>query len=414
MRGNRDRERSGTCREDRDIAPFTSAHGKNSFRGKGLALLFFLTLCFLFLPLSVSAEETENPTDSLPEEYADFLSSIPDDIAEFLPESLFTSDPEVLADGVSKLGSFSSLLSISFRMLNAEITPAIRLFATVCGLLLLSSVCSALRSSFSSENVARAFGFCSTLVIFSLLFTQCYVCFSGVADYFSSLSRLFSAWLPLMSVLLSVGGNIATAAASVSGLSVYLWVLESFVGNSILPFCGICLSFALISAINPNVRLESLSGTVKKHYTTILTFLMMLLVAMLASQTLLAARADTLTMKSARFAAGNLIPVVGGSISELLRSVGAGVGYLRGTVGISGVLLLLLLLLPTLLQLLLFRFVFDLCTSLADLLSCTAEKKLLGEISSLCGYLVAGVSIVSSVGILSLSLFLRCTAAVGG
>ena len=108
-----------------------------------------------------------------------------------------------------------------------------------------------------------------------------------------------------------------------------------------------------------------------------------------------------------------MIPVVGGSISELLRTVSAGVGFLRGTVGICGVLLLLLTLLPTIVELLLLRMTWQLSASLADLLGCDAEKRLLEEFASLLGYLLTAVCICSSVLLLALTLLTHCAAAIG-
>jgi stage III sporulation protein AE len=161
------------------------------------------------------------------------------------------------------------------------------------------------------------------------------------------------------------------------------------------------------------LRLGTLIGTLKKNYTTLLTFLMMLLLAMLGAQTTLGARSDTLAMKSVKFAAGNMIPVVGGSVSELLRTVSSCVGYLRGGVGICGILILVLLLLPTLVELLLLRLTWQIGASLADLLGCDHEKRLLEEFSSLCGYLIAAVAICSAVPLLSFTLLLRCASAIG-
>ena len=173
------------------------------------------------------------------------------------------------------------------------------------------------------------------------------------------------------------------------------------------------MALALVHAVDANLRTGSLLTTLKKNYTTALSFLMMLLLAMLGAQTTLAARSDTLAMRSAKFAAGTLIPVVGGSVSELLRTVSASVGFLRGTVGICGILLLLLTLLPTLVELLLLRFTWQLAASLADVLGCDGEKKLLEEFASLLGFLVAAVCICSSVFLLSLPLLAHCTVALG-
>ena len=134
---------------------------------------------------------------------------------------------------------------------------------------------------------------------------------------------------------------------------------------------------------------------------------------MLSAQTILGAKSDSLMMKSAKFAAGNMIPVVGGSISELLRTVSAGVGYLRGTLGICAILLLLFTLLPTVVELLLIRLTWQISASFAEMLGCDGEKKLLDEFASVSGYLLAAVCICSSVLFLSLVLLVRCASALG-
>ena len=143
-----------------------------------------------------------------------------------------------------------------------------------------------------------------------------------------------------------------------------------------------------------------------------LSFFMMLLLAMLSAQTILGASQDTLAMRSAKFAAGSMIPVVGGSVAELLRSVSASVGYMRSSVGICGVLLLVLLMLPTLIELLLARTTWQICSFFAEILGCDGEKRLLDEFASINGYLIAAVAICSSVLLLTFTLFTHCATAL--
>ena len=100
-------------------------------------------------------------------------------------------------------------------------------------------------------------------------------------------------------------------------------------------------------------------------------------------------------------------------MGELLKTVSAGVGYLRGTVGICGLLILLLTLLPTLVELLLYRLVWQIAASIADMLGCESERRLLDELSSLLGYLVAAVAICSSILFLAFTLLVHCLSAIG-
>lgn len=373
-----------------------------------------LLLCALLFPISAGAEESYSPsTEVVPDEFASLLEELPQEILDLLPEELFSEDREVVGDAVAKMSSFPFLLRTCLELLRLRLGDCVGLLASVLAILILSAILKAFTSSLGGDGIGKAFSVLATLSILLALLRLGYGGFTAVTDYLAVLEKMTTASIPLLGTLYALGGNVATATASTAGLSVFLSVLQPFVGKSILPFCGVCLAFSTVNALEPSLRTGTLLGTLKKNYTTLLAFLMMLLLAMLSAQTVLGARGDTLAMRSAKFAASNLIPVVGGSVSELLRTVSASVGYLRGTVGICAVLLLLLALLPTLTELLLLRLSWQICASAADLLSCDTEKKLLDEIASLNGYLIAAVSICSSVLFLALSLLIYCASALG-
>ena len=383
---------------------------------RALLLLFLLCSLSPLLCLKISAAsntEVQTDTSTLPTTYTDFLDTLPEYVKELLPSGFFSEKSEDAEAAAMEAGGFSYLMKTLLSLLGLKLGTCIALLCTVAGILLLSALCKVMGSSLHAEGVAQAFSFCTTLVILTTLLCRGYESIDGVKQYFSTLVSVSATSVPLLGALYAMGGNISAAAASASGISVFMSLMEGLIGKTIVPFCGICLSLSLIGALDPGVRVGTLLSTLKKNYTTILTFLMMLLMTMISSQTILASRSDTLAMKSAKFAAGNLIPVLGGSVSELLKTVGVGVGYLRGTVGISAVLLLLFLLLPTLIELLLLRLTWQLCASLADLLGCDLEKRLLEEFASLHGYLIAAVCICSSILLISFTLLTHCASAVG-
>ena len=377
------------------------------------ALLFLLSLVALTPHAYADEDDADHLLDELPEEYAALLDALPKELLERLPDGLYSSSPTEVGVAVGEMTDFSFLLSTLLELLGAELGPTVALMGSLIGILLLSAIVNALRNSLGGEEIKGAFSLCSALVLCSLLLTKGYGMLEECVTFFSSLNSLCAAMLPLVCVLYTLGGNLGAGAASATGLSIYMTLLEELVGKSILPFCTLCTVMALITSLCPQIRLGTLLSTVKKNYTTLLSFLMMLLLAVLSTQTLLSAGSDTLAMRSARFAAGSILPVVGGSIGELLRTVSAGVGYLRSTLGVCAVILVLLTLLPTLVRLFLFRLVWQIGASLAELLGCVTEKKLLDEFASLCGYLLSAVSICSSVLLLSLTALVRCTSAIG-
>ena len=376
-----------------------------------LICLFSLLLLFPLLQFIVFATETQD-TQTLPDVYLDLFNSLPPSILESLPEGALSNKTEEVGNAVGEMSSFSFLLQTVLSLVGLRLGDCLKLLCSVVGILILSSICRTFCASLKKPEVARAFSLMITLVITVTIFGAGFGTIESTVSYFETLNAFTSATVPLMGSLYIMGGNAAAAVATSAGLSLFMTVLEEIVGKSIVPFCGVCLALALIGACEGGPRLGGLLTSLKKNYTIVLSFFMMLLLAMLSAQTVLGASKDTLAMRSAKFAAGSLIPVVGGSVSELLRSVSAGVGYMRSVVGICGVLLLLFLMLPTLIELLLARATWQICSFFAEILGCDGERRLLDEFASINGYLIAAVAICSSVLFLTFTLLTHCATAL--
>jgi hypothetical protein len=159
-------------------------------------------------------------------------------------------------------------------------------------------------------------------------------------------------------------------------------------------------------------RLEFLSGKIKKWYTTALALTMLLLGGGMAAQNTLVARADSLGFRTLRFVVSANIPFVGSGVAEMLRNAATGVAWLRSLVGIGGVVMLLALLLPMVGRVLICRLVCTLGADAASWLGCPTEGKLLSEVGSIYGYLLAVVSLSSITFFFSLLLLLGCSAAM--
>lgn len=375
-----------------------------------LAFFSLILLLSLLSPVAFAAEEGND--NSLPDAYQKLFEHLPPAILERLPDGALSNDAEEVGGAVGEMSSFSFLCKTVLSLAGLRLGDSLKLLASVVGILILSSVGRAFCTSFGKPEVARAFSFLMTLIVVVTIFATGFGTIEGTVSYFETLNAFTSASVPLMGGLYVMGGNAAAAVATSAGLSLFMTVLEEIVGKSIVPFCGICLALALIGACEGGPRLGGLLSGLKKKYTLMLSFFMMLLLAMLSSQTVLGASQDTLAMRSAKFAAGNMIPVVGGSVGELLRSVSASVGYMRTSVGICGVLLLLFLMLPTLVELLLARTTWQICSFFAELLGCDGEKRLLDEFASINGYLIAAVAICSSVLFLTFTLLTHCAVAL--
>lgn len=77
--------------------------------------------------------------------------------------------------------------------------------------------------------------------------------------------------------------------------------------------------------------------------------------------------ADTVSVKTARFFLSNSIPIVGGAITDAVGTLAGSISVLRSGVGAFGICALLLLILPALLQMLLWKASLSVMSAAAEL-----------------------------------------------
>jgi hypothetical protein len=157
------------------------------------------------------------------------LNTLPEELTEGLPETLFSSSAGDVAAGVREIGSFSFLLRRTLQTLHLSLEDAVRLLASILGLLLLSAVSAAARNAIGSETVGRAFAFTSSLVVLLLMVRMGWHGMEELRAYFERINAITAVLLPLNGVLYAIGGNVGAASASGAGLSIFLTLLEEVV-----------------------------------------------------------------------------------------------------------------------------------------------------------------------------------------
>ena len=350
---------------------------------------------------------------ALPEEYAQMLKGLPDALLQSLPDEVFSTDPESAARAWQMLASPRGLLTLMADMLAEYWQDDLRLLLTLIGVLLLRAVWNALASGVKAAGLTGGVQLLGRLVLFGIIIKEAMELLTGVVTFYADLNQLTTAFLPLMGAMYAMGGNVGAAVVNHSTLMMSMSLVEWIGGQSVVPLFSVCLAFTLLGVFEGSVagRMQILTGKFKKWYTTGLSLLMLLLSGTLAAQTVLTARADSLGFRTVRFAVSSGIPMVGGGVADMLRTAASGLGYLRGVLGVGGIMLVLWLLLPEIISLWLIRLVFGIAGDMAGWMGCGEEGRLLGEVSSLFGYLLAVVSVSTVTFFFALVLLIKCGAA---
>lgn len=374
------------------------------------AFVFVLAVFCFFVRIEVHAE-SDVPMDVPDKEWEDFSASIPEDIKDNFSSGAFDSEGKYF-ETVEEISKGENIIAVLLDAVGVRLGESGELLLIVMAVLVLSAVLSALGEGMENPALASALRFCSCGALFGSVAYVFYHHFSMLEEFFSKLGGMMNGTIPLLASVWAMGGNVSTASAGSASFYVILSLCESVWAKTVIPVCCVLAVLGFCDSMSDEVRTGRIMNAIKKSYNFLLGVLMTVLLSSLATQTALAASADTTAARTARLVSGTVIPVVGGSVGETFRTVAAGVGYLKNLFGIGGIIMIVMLVLPAGISVLLTRFIFLLCGGIADMLGCSVEARLLENLGEVYGCMLGVIVGVSAMFIMALCVFMQTVVAV--
>lgn len=358
------------------------------------AMLFLLlSLCMLFgLGFSALAATEE-------EEFLDELKKI-------LPSGISAQSTEELLSSVGVRGIFSQILGV----LSGQRSEILSFLLLCLGSVVLVLAASGLSAHSALSSTAES---AASAMLGIAVFLPLRDCVSGAVEMLSEAAAFFGAAAPIMHGITLAAGGTQSAAAGALGAEVTIYIVNLFFSGIVTPVASVIFALGLVSAFGENsLALSSLAGGVKRIFLWLLGLGSTLLGAALALQTVLAAGVDTTAMRTAKYTAAGLIPLVGGAVSASLSTLATGLSFVKTTVGVSVVAALLLLCVPLLLRLLLYRFCLDVSVGFSEFLGIRAAARMFASFRSAMDATVAVSALGTVLFLLQSILFLRAGVAI--
>ncbi len=361
-------------------------------------LLLLLLFAFLCLPLTSAAASPEELLSSL-------FDGMPSLAREALPDD--PTDAAALGETVGIRRLLESIVAAAEGVLPTLLSS----MATLAGTVLLFAVLAELSASFGTATARVGAAVLGILLVLTA-YDRFSGCFHHAAAFLTDLATLAEVAAPVMGGLYLAGGNTAAALAGSGGMAALSLILQHLGGTVLLPLLRIQLGFLLVSAIG-EVKTEGMVTTVRNLYATVLGFFSVLVAASVAFGNSLGTARDSLAMRSLRFAVGQMLPMVGGTVSGQMSTIAAAVSLIRATAGIGCVAAILLTLLPVLVELLLTRFALSLLASLAGLIGAPTAVRLFRGFRALLDLCLAATAFSSMLFLFLSALLARSAPAIG-
>lgn len=329
--------------------------------------------------------------DSLPEETQELLEELGVEGVGW--ESLAAVEPQSFFEML--LGFFTGGLS-----------QPLAAGASLLGIMLVCALMNGMKLSFGERQTGSVLGMVGTLCACAVIAPPVISCIQQASTLIEGAGGFLLAGAPVLAGLMLACGQPVSA----SGWTVFLLAA----GNGIsllssvvlLPVMHIFLAFSLVSAVSPDIRLDSLCGVFAKTVRWVLVLAVTIFTSLLSAQSLISASADGASVKAAKLFAG-FVPVVGNVLGDAMGTVQSCVRLLKSGVGAFGLLAALCVFLPVVAQCLLWIFCCTLCGAAGDLLGQSEITGLLKAASQVLQTLLAIVVSCAVVMLVSAVLIMQ-------
>ena len=327
----------------------------------------FLCALLLFLLIPVSSYSM----DYSEEEYNKTLSSY--DLSSF--EKELDADTYKMLDELGVLDfSYESITGLSFNdivgllksLFQKKAELPIKSSVTVLIFILLSAFLQSLKAE-SDDSVNMIYSTATALLVATVVLVKLTSTVSLASMAISVASNFVYAFIPVFCSIVVASGGITTGFSTNTTLLILAQGLSFISSNVFMPIVNCYLALGVTSSLRYELNLDKLLSSVKKIITTCISFVSGVFVSVLSVKTAVAGRADMLGIRSIRFAINSVVPVIGSSISEGLLSIQAYSSLIKSSVGIVGVMAVVLVFLPSIIEVVLWRISLTLCVIVSDI-----------------------------------------------
>lgn len=361
--------------------------------------IFILLLVFSgFCLFSVTAFAGNGDIDKYNAEFSfeEMISGIDSDTLEILGSMGITDLSYESIFGVTPAKVFDSFLDIFW----GSFKEPLKYFFSVTGVMAIMALLTNLsRSPETVTLIGSSCVACLLAVPVVSLITRSFSVLESLSVFTSSFAGVFCA------VVSASGGVIQ--GTSFLGLNIALnSVMSVILSEFSKPLSNCMCALSFLSCFNIKTFSERMSDLFKKLYIFILGLLTTVFSGLSAIKTILGGSADSVAVKGVKFLVGRSLPIVGGIVSESYQSVLASLGLIKNTVGVFGILTVVIIVFPILTELFIWCLSFNFISTTSEIFGCFKIENLILVFKDVIILLIATICFSSVLFIISCGFML--------
>ncbi len=311
-------------------------------------IVIIAILVFFLVPIMASAEPP--PQENLVEqqlsqlgidEIREYWDQIVTEYGGFLPENQKGSFMEFVR-GQKQLSLKEWLVGFGQYFFHELIANG-KLLGTLILLTIFSVILQNLQTAFESNTVSKVANAIVYLVLMIIAINSFYIAINYAQTAITTMINFMIALLPLLLALLASIGSL-TSVALFHPLIIFLVNSSGLlIKHFVLPLLFLSALLSLVSTLSDHYKVTKLANLLRNISVGTLGIFLTIFLGVISVQGAVTAVADGITIRTAKFVTGNFVPIVGRIFTDAADTVMGASVLLKNTVGIVGLVILLLI-----------------------------------------------------------------------
>lgn len=330
-----------------------------------LLIAFFLYLSTEFACAAENTPATENNEKLIRSqlnkmqlaEVESFWSQLQSTYGQYFHEKNLPSLMDLLTN--QKSFTWQSVLSAFVEYFFHEVLQGGKLLGSIIVLTVFSMILATLQTAFERNQVSKVAYAIVFMVLMVLAVDSFSIAIAAAKQAIGGMVNFMLALIPLLLALLATMGNLSSVTFFHPLIIFMIHVIGTVIYTVVLPLLFFSAILHIVSSLSDKYKVNQLADLFRKVSVGILGVLLTLFLGVLSVQGATTAITDGITVRTAKYISGNFVPIIGRTIADATDTVVGASLLVKNSVGLAGVIILLLICAFPALKILTLSFIYN-------------------------------------------------------
>lgn len=240
-----------------------------------------------------------------------------------------------------------------------------------------------------------------TKIVFGLL--------TNATNSISLIQNQMEALFPIILTLITATKNVVTATTFQPLLAILSNGITKLFTAILVPIFIFSIVFNIVGNLSNNIKLEKFSKFFSSLFSWIVGIVFTVFVAFLTLHGLTVSSVDSISIKTAKYAIKNYVPILGSYLSDGVGLILASTTLIKNAIGVSGLVILFAVVFSPIIQIVIVQLLFKLISAILEPLCDKGTTEFLFSISKSLNMLIVCLLAIGFMYLISMSILMCCS-----